>query len=223
MYKVESLEKLAGGVISDHLTYGPVGSLAARREQIINEIAEAEVDAQKNKASSKARPKAHAISELLGPITSHFATGLAGAGIGALAGGRQGMLRGAAIGGSLSYASKAIAAIAAAIKRRRTKEEQLENDKGSILKKYLIPGLAEYDLFKRQGRAFDENDEYVLTWKVVTNYVKDCREPDSEGRGGKQRFRCKSKEAQSCRKARTCTSCACRRWDRGRSRLWHRK
>jgi hypothetical protein len=52
-----------------------------------------------------------------------------------------------------------VGAIAAAIKRRRTKEEQIDSDKKSVLKKYLVPGTAVYDYYKRIGRSQGEREE----------------------------------------------------------------
>ena len=108
---------------------------------------------------------ANLIAEKLGPMTSSLvgagAGALGGLGIAAAAGGdtaAKGV--GAGVGAGVGVAAPLlIAALAAAIKRRRTNAEQVASDTtGRAVAKYLVPGLATYDDFKRLG-ASGNNDE----------------------------------------------------------------
>ena len=124
-------------------------------------------DIEKDKKNEGARPVAHAIAEHIGPATSVLASMGVGAGAGALVenalnkgrdiggGARTGAYLGAGVAGAATIA----AMIASAIKRRRSKQEQIESDKGSVLMKYLVPGTGTYDYFKRLGRSQGERDE----------------------------------------------------------------
>ena len=56
--------------------------------------------------------------------------------------------------GALAHAA---GLVAAHISKRRSKQEQVEADKKSVLAKYLIPGVAGYEGSKREERALDEN------------------------------------------------------------------
>ena len=158
---MKALEKIAGGALEDHLVFGPEGAQAAKREQIINEIAEARAS-NKHKGSD---PMGHALREAIGPITSLAASRLAGKSLGWLvskiSGNEHATSIGELAGVGTAALGNAVGALAAAIKRRRTKEEQLEHDKGSTWKDMLIPGFGAYNSLKRMGRAFDENDERV--------------------------------------------------------------
>lgn len=161
MAKIKALEKIAGGVIEDTYAFGPAGMGAARREQILNEIADARTD-KRHKGSN---PKGHALREGLGTFTSLAASRLGGRVLGLalakLTGNENAKLIGDLAGVGTYAAGTAIGSLAAAVKRRRTKEEQLEHDKGSTWMDLLIPGVGAYNSFKRMGRAFDENDERV--------------------------------------------------------------
>ena len=108
---------------------------------------------------------ANLIAEKLGPMTSSLvgagAGALGGLGLAAAAGGdsrAKGV--GAGVGAGVGVAAPLlIAALAAAIKRRRTNAEQIAADTtGRAVAKYLVPGLATYDDYKRLG-ASGNNDE----------------------------------------------------------------
>lgn len=118
-------------------------------------------DIASNDKYKGARPVAHAVAEHLGPGTSVLASGGLGAVLGSMLSKDKG--RGATVGGALGVGAAGLghlaAMIAAAAKRRRTKEEQIEADKGSLLAKYLVPGKAAYGNLKRLGRSQGERDE----------------------------------------------------------------
>lgn len=122
-------------------------------------------DIKKDKDAEGARPVAHAIAEYLGNGTSSVLPALAGAVIGGVAGSKTdlgaggGSIAGALTGGGLATLGIVAGALAAAIKRRRTKKEQIEADKRSVLAKYLIPGLANYNYYKRIGRSQGDREE----------------------------------------------------------------
>lgn len=118
----------------------------------------------------------HAISQGFGPATSTLAAllaggfaggtlgGLVGAGVnggdGALAGAAGGAGVGAAsLGGLALLANIAGGPIAAAITKRRTKEQQKAYANSGTLKEYLIPGVAPYNAWKSLGRTIGESDE----------------------------------------------------------------
>ena len=114
----------------------------------------------------------HFVSQGVGPGTSLLATTGVGAGAGAalaalLAGkGDRGRMAGVGAGiGAISgiapwLLGEAIAPVAAAIKKRRTKEEQQAYANSGTLKEYLVPGVASYNAYKTLGRAL-ESDESV--------------------------------------------------------------
>lgn len=52
--------------------------------------------------------------------------------------------------------------ILAALKRRRSKKEQVEHDTGSTLVNYLIPGFASYNGNKRLGRSQGDREEDAI-------------------------------------------------------------
>ena len=93
-------------------------------------------------------------ADWFGSSTSLLASGAAGAGIGGLAGGGRGAIVGAGLGLGLGGAATIGSSIAALAKRRRTLEEQAaaEND-GSTLARLLIPGVANYNAWKRLGAS----------------------------------------------------------------------
>lgn len=108
---------------------------------------------------------ANLIAEKLGLMTSSLvgagAGALGGLGLSAAAGGdstAKGI--GAGVGAGVGVAAPLlIASLAAAIKRRRTNAEQVASDTmGRAVAKYIVPGLATYDEFKRLG-ASGNNDE----------------------------------------------------------------
>ena len=118
----------------------------------------------------------HAISQSFGPFTSTLAAllaggavgGTVGAGIGAgvngadgaVAGGGAGAAIGAGtLGGLALLANLAGGPIAAAITKRRTKEQQKAYANSGTAKEYLIPGVAPYNAWKSLGRTIGESDE----------------------------------------------------------------
>lgn len=96
------------------------------------------------------------VSEGTGTLTGMLiGSGLGGA-IGGAIGGRKGADRGSLIG---TATPTILAAIAALVRRRRTVQEQVDNDTGArILLKHIVPGLAQYDAYKRIGstRNYDK-------------------------------------------------------------------
>lgn len=116
---------------------------------------------KKNKQHQGARPVAHAVAEHLGALTSTLGTTGVGALLGALLSKDRGS--GAGVGAAVGAGASAVASlgsmIAAGVKKRRTKEEQVASDKDSLLWKYLVPGSAVYGHLKRVGRSQGERDE----------------------------------------------------------------
>ena len=107
-------------------------------------------------------PVAHAMAETFGPATSTLASTLLGGGIGAAIHRKdrgKGFGVGAGIGAGASMLAHLIGAIAAGVKRRRTKGEQLDSDSKSVASKYLLPGVASYNSYKRLGRSQGDRDE----------------------------------------------------------------
>lgn len=130
------------------------------RSQVLKELD----DIKNKKEHSKARPVAHAVAEHLGTGTSTLAAGALGAllGAGAHKDSVKGALLGSMTGLGTAGLANTIGAIAAAVKRRRTAKEQIESDKNSVLAKYLVPGIAGYDFYKRLGRSqgdIEENED----------------------------------------------------------------
>lgn len=74
-----------------------------------------------------------------------------GAGMGATTGGM--------IGGGLGLLATLGAGPLAAMTKRRTKEEQKAYANSPALKEYLIPGLAQYNMWKSVGRAVGDSEE----------------------------------------------------------------
>lgn len=119
-------------------------------------------DIEKSPRNKGARPVAHAVSEYLGGVSSNIGALALGALIGAAVNKKDRQFGGAVgslIGSGVGLTSTLFGSIMAAIKRRRTKEEQIESDKRSVLPKYIIPGLAEYDRYKRLGRSQGEIED----------------------------------------------------------------
>lgn len=174
--------KCAGGALEDSVIYGPYGSHAARREQIINEMA----DVLSNEKNKGADPKSHAAAENIGIATSFAASNLAGRALGALAGKlmNKDVNASSSAGGSIGLGAAAlsniIGAIAAGIKRRRTKEEQIKHDKGSTAWSLFVPGVSTYNALKRMGRASDENEERIK--ERINNIVSKRNKKDQEGK-----------------------------------------
>lgn len=107
----------------------------------------------------KVKPVRHAVAEKIGPIASMALSTLLGAGIGRLVNKKKGARTGAKIGLGAGGIASLIGMIAAAKKRRRTKEEQFDADEKSVLPKYLVPGAALYGMSKRLGRSQGDRDD----------------------------------------------------------------
>lgn len=126
------------------------------KSQVGKEVRDTEDD-PKNK---DARPVRHAISEQLSPLTSMLVTTGLGAGLGKLIGrSNKGAIRGAQIGAIAGGSGLLAGSILAALKRRRTAQEQIDNDKKTVLKDLLIPGVGQYNKHKRMGRSQGDRDE----------------------------------------------------------------
>ena len=103
---------------------------------------------------------ANLVAELLGKYTSSAVGGVAGGLLGKRLGGDK---RHAAIGAVTgAVAPLILGSLGAAISSKRTKDEQVERDSaGRAVAKYLIPGLATYDNYKRLGASsnYDEKQK----------------------------------------------------------------
>lgn len=122
------------------------------------------------------RPVAHALAEKIGPATSTGLAALLGAAIGGASGGRKGAGIGAGTGLAASGMAHAVAAIAAAVKRRRAASEQMDADSKSVLSKYLVPGSAAYGYFKRMGRSQGDRDDASaaqVDWKALSKALEE--------------------------------------------------
>ena len=167
------MNKESGSSWFDYVTYGKAGARAARREQLLDEQA----DALSDPKYSDSKPIEHGFREATGVGMSTLASWLAGRTIGAVASKLMGKSfdGGSRIGGIAGLGAAGVAnlvgAISAAITRRRTREEQLEHDKGSALPSMLIPGVGMYNSLKRQGRAFAINDERIK--QLVEKKIKE--------------------------------------------------
>jgi hypothetical protein len=90
-----------------------------------------------------------------------------GAGIGKLLGNAG---KGARIGAVAGSTGLLAGAILAAISRRRSAREQIENDKKTILKDLLIPGVGAYNISKRMGRSQGDRDELEARYGKTAEY-----------------------------------------------------
>ncbi len=98
---------------------------------------------------------ANLIAEQLGGATAALPISALGAALGVMLSGNPiGMLTGAGLGAVLPTG---VGSLLAAIKKRRTAEEQADIDDNAsrALLKYLVPGMSTYDMFKRYGRSKD--------------------------------------------------------------------
>lgn len=148
------------------MSFVPGMSAFSRGNRIKTQIKRELRDIESDSRHKGSRPVAHAIAEHLGPLTSILASAGIGAGIGAaLPAKKRGKSRrnhaiaGGLLGAGVGSMGHLASIIAAAVNRRRTKEEQIEADKGSLAAKYLVPGMAQYGRYKRLGRSQGERDE----------------------------------------------------------------
>ena len=126
-------------------------------------VADDENERSKKDKNLAVKPYHSLVAEQFGPLTSALLAGGLGAGIGAAAdsgdrgrGGLVGGLTGLGVAGGAGL----VALLAAAIRRRRTQNEQDSAD-SSVAAKWLLPGKAQYDTWKRLGRSRDliKNDD----------------------------------------------------------------
>jgi hypothetical protein len=118
-----------------------------------------------------AHPEANVYGETWGFGTSALASMIAGAALGALKSpsfgeslnsGSAGDARirnaaiGAAVGGIGALGLHGIGALAAAIARRRTRQEQKAHDESMNWDNWLVPGVSAFNRYKRIGRMLDE-------------------------------------------------------------------
>lgn len=125
--------------------------MANRARKVQEEEAE---ELKKNPGSNPdLHPNGSFFGDTFGGLTSTGLLTALGAGAGALAKGRRGALYGAGTGLGVAGAAMLGSAIAAAITKRRKKKDQLKADSGAgnVLAKFLVPGKATYDMWKRLG------------------------------------------------------------------------
>lgn len=112
------------------------------------------------------------LSEQIGPLTSSIISVLLGAAGGGVIGANiddvdkvggtlEGTMMGAAAGLGAVGVSHLVGTIAAAIRKRRTKQEQqeYETDTGATVANYLVPGLTTYNSYKNLGYMQGEYEE----------------------------------------------------------------
>ena len=119
------------------------------------------------KKTGGVHPDWNVYGETFGGVPSMLAGTIAGAALGALS--AQGFISsdrerirkavmGGLIGAGIPLTFQGIGALAAAISRRRTKQEQREHDDSRNIANWLIPGVATYNKYKRIGRMLDEEE-----------------------------------------------------------------
>ena len=146
-------------------------------------------DIARDRRHEGSRPVAHAVSEHLGPYTSSAGLVALGTLLGAASRGadrRGGAITGGLAGLGVAGGMHLMGMLAAAIRRRRTRDEQIESDKGSVLAKYLVPGSAAYGYFKRIGRSQGDAEEAARSraaieknafdWGSVNKWLGDAKE-----------------------------------------------
>jgi hypothetical protein len=107
----------------------------------------------------------HYWSQQFGPLTSTLGVAGLGAGLGAGVGKLTGAGTGkgaiAGLYGGLGLAGTAglVAAIKAAVDRRRSKEEQKAYANSSTVKEWLLPGASQYGAWKTLGRSVGDSKE----------------------------------------------------------------
>ena len=121
----------------------------------------------------------HYWSQQFGPLTSTLGTAALGAGLGAGVGKLTGIGAGKGAKGGL-YAGLGVAgtaglvaAIKAAVDRRRSKEEQKAYANSSTAKEWLLPGSAAYGSWKTLGRSVGDSQERVAKKKENAGEKKD--------------------------------------------------
>ena len=102
------------------------------------------------------------LSDQLAAAVLPLIGGAAGATVGGLAGGGRGARAGGLIGAGALAAPGMAAAIAAAITRRRTREEQEKAERTHGALSYVVPGKATYDIWKRLGYSGNYDNEQRL-------------------------------------------------------------
>lgn len=130
------------------------------------------------KRGLKDRATSNLVSEHLGGISSTFLPMALGALTGGIAGSRyagkdtdrtqsalRGSIFGALAGLGISVSGRAVGAIAAAIKRRRTAEEQMQHDTTHSAYNWFIPGASTYNYYKRLGRSQGDLEEGLYDHK----------------------------------------------------------
>ena len=136
--------------------------------------------AEESKQRGGRHPTGNLVAEQL-PGIGALSGGAAGVGVGASIGrlaGRvhtgKGALIGAAVGGGASAASMMILApILAAIRKRRTLDEQAAKETGGrIAAKYLVPGVASYDAWKRLGASRNLIEDKSAAYRA--GFLKTC-------------------------------------------------
>lgn len=104
-------------------------------------------------------------SQLIGPTTSTALTTGIGAAIGHAVDKEDGALLGGLAGLGTAGVANVLAGIIAAIRRRRTPEEQrayANSGIGTGAAEYLVPGVAAYNHFKTVGAAMGKDKELKL-------------------------------------------------------------
>ena len=156
-------------------SYIPGGLSYNWSKRIQNQVKEQEARALKKKLQSRART--NAAGEILGSATSMtlptlLTTGI-GAGIGALAvddgyrcgGALVGSIVGSLAGLGITATTNLVGALAAAITRRRTAEEQMQHDMSNHASNWIVPGVSTYNYYKRLGRSQGDLEEGLYEYK----------------------------------------------------------
>jgi hypothetical protein len=142
------------------------GSLIPMYQQMREESRHSKVDSKVSGGENKRKSR---ISEVLGNITSPLATSLLGAVLSPvilklLYGGRfsthdimEAAKYGALFGGAGGLGANLLGGWAGLARKARTKDEHKEYLKESVLKNYLIPGVAGYNIGRRDKMALYDN------------------------------------------------------------------
>jgi len=119
--------------------------------------------ADESKELGAKHPYANLVAEMIGPATSSIPGALLGSVIGAnLAKGDTkalGALLGAVAGGIIP---NTVGTLSAAVTKHRSSQEQVDKETSRrAIQKYLVPGMATYDSWKRYGRSRDWDKDYA--------------------------------------------------------------